>query len=34
MEKGLLNWAYASSNDINFNINIKGNKMFVVQMEE
>jgi hypothetical protein len=34
MEKGLLNWAYASSNEVNFNNKIKGNKMFVVEMEE
>jgi hypothetical protein len=34
MEKGLLNWVYVGSNEINFSSKIKGNMMFVVKMEE
>jgi hypothetical protein len=32
--KGVLNWAYARSNEINFNNKIKGNRMLEVEIEE
>jgi len=32
--KGVLNWAYTRSNEINFNNKIKGNRMLEIEIEE